>query len=92
LRNFSSSPSQPCGVLLKGWRIGLAPPVSILWVIIEQVPKSNFLSFSEIPMLPDHLVDLYEKSSEKLISHKHKVKFAEVLFQNSDAFSRNKKN
>jgi hypothetical protein len=42
------------------------------------------------PKLPDHLVDLYEKSSEKLISHKHKVKFAEVLLQNSDAFARNK--
>jgi hypothetical protein len=42
------------------------------------------------PKLPDHLVDLYEKGSEKLISHKHKVKFAEVLLQNSDAFARNK--
>jgi hypothetical protein len=41
-------------------------------------------------MLPDHLVDLYEKSSEKLISHKHKVKFAEVLLQNNDAFARKK--
>ena len=41
LRYFPSSPSKPYGVLLKGWRIGLAPPVSILWVIIEQVPKSN---------------------------------------------------
>ena len=52
----------------------------------------NERELAEIPMLPDHLVDLYEKSSEKLIRHKHKVKFAEVLFQNSDAFSRNKLN
>jgi hypothetical protein len=30
--------SKPCGVLLKGWRIGLTPSVSIVRVIIEQVP------------------------------------------------------
>jgi hypothetical protein len=50
----------------------------------------NERELAEIPKLPDHLVDLYENSSEKLISHKHKVKFAEVLLQNSDAFARNK--
>jgi hypothetical protein len=32
----------------------------------------NERELAEIPKLPDHLVDLYEKSSEKLISHKHR--------------------
>ena len=45
---------------------------------------------AEIPKLPDHLVNLYEQISEKRISYKHKVKFAEVLLQNNDDFARNK--
>ena len=47
---------------------------------------------AEIPKLPEHLVGLFEKSSAKLTNHAHKVTFAEVLLQNSDAFAENKSN
>ena len=47
-------------------------------------------SKAEIPKLPDHLTELYEKSSEKLFNHEHKLKLAEVLLKNSDAFAKNK--
>ena len=45
---------------------------------------------AEIPKLPDYLLDLYEKSVEKINDSKHKKKLAEVLLKNCDAFAKNK--
>ena len=40
--------------------------------------------------MPDYLLDLYEKSVEKINDSKHKKKLAEVLLKNGDAFAKNK--
>jgi hypothetical protein len=45
---------------------------------------------AEIPKLTDYLLDLYEKSVEKINDSKHKKKLAEVLLKNCDAFAKNK--
>lgn len=45
---------------------------------------------ADIPKLPDHLVELYNSSSEKLTKDCHKVRLAEVLIKFADAFARNK--
>ena len=45
---------------------------------------------TEIPELPDYLLELFEKSAEKLTDHKHKVTLAEALLQNKDALAKNK--
>ncbi|CAC5397868.1 unnamed protein product [Mytilus coruscus] len=42
------------------------------------------------PKLPDHLKDLYEKSCVKLSNSKDKLKLAEVLIKNQNAFAKNK--
>ena len=40
--------------------------------------------------MPDYLLDLYEKSVEKINDYKHKKKLAEVLLKNYDDFAKNK--
>lgn len=64
------------------------PRIADDWMCCKEEGKEGKLA--EIPKLPEHLVDLFEKGSAKLTNHAHKVKFAEVLLQNSDAFAENK--
>ncbi|CAC5387658.1 unnamed protein product [Mytilus coruscus] len=56
----------------------------------SQVTKGKNREKANFPKLPDHLVDLYSKSCERLIETGHKLKLAEVLNKHRDAFANNK--
>lgn len=45
---------------------------------------------ADIPKLPDHLVELYDKNASKIGDHELKKQFAEILIANQDAFARHK--
>ena len=52
--------------------------------------SDNGVKKADIPKLPEHLVDLYTKSCERLSDSKHKLKLAEVLLKYQDSFARKK--
>ena len=52
---------------------------------IPEIERNN------LPSVPEHLTELYEKSCQNLENEVPKSKLANILIKNQDAFARNKK-
>ena len=69
----------------------ISPNIPSDWNCFKVSESENLLSHTkranvDLPVIPDHLVDLYSRSCEKLTDNNHKVKLAEVLIKKSECF------
>ena len=56
----------------------------------EQSDDGNFGERADIPELPTHLQELYERTSKNIPSKDNRKQLAELLVRNEDAFAKNK--